>query len=335
MVYADYTASGRSLSFIEDAIRDRVLPMYANTHTEASATGRHTTALREAARRDDPPRGERRRRGRRRVLRLGQRPGRSTSSSACSARPRTAAGRVRRPVRAPLERAAVARVGRRRRHDPRPTPTAASTSTTSSTSCAATRDRPLKVGSFSAASNVTGIITDVEAVSRCAAPARRALVLGLRRGRPVPADRHGAARTPCSCRPHKFPGGPGRPACWWPSARCSATRVPSVPAGGTIVFVSPTGQSYHPDPEIREEGGTPGIVESIRAGHGVRAQGAGRRRRDRPPRALTGAPGARVVGREPEHRAPRQPRARPARDRHVRPPPSGAGCCTATSWSRC
>ena len=39
VVYADYTASGRSLSFIEDYIRSAVLPLYANTHTEASSTG--------------------------------------------------------------------------------------------------------------------------------------------------------------------------------------------------------------------------------------------------------------------------------------------------------
>src|SRR6186997_565689 len=51
LVYADYTASGRALSFIEDYIRERVLPLYGNTHTEASATGLHTTALREDARR--------------------------------------------------------------------------------------------------------------------------------------------------------------------------------------------------------------------------------------------------------------------------------------------
>jgi hypothetical protein len=43
-------------------------------------------------------------------------------------------------------------------------------------------------------------------------------------------------------------------------------RIPTVPGGGTILFVSPTWQTYHPDPEIREEGGTPAIVESIRAG---------------------------------------------------------------------
>ena len=50
LVYADYTASGRSLSFVEDFIRERVLPWYGNTHTEASTTGHQMTALREEAR---------------------------------------------------------------------------------------------------------------------------------------------------------------------------------------------------------------------------------------------------------------------------------------------
>src|SRR3990172_12729949 len=50
VTYADYTASGRSLSFIEDYIRRAVLPLYANTHTETSGTGFQTTKFREEAR---------------------------------------------------------------------------------------------------------------------------------------------------------------------------------------------------------------------------------------------------------------------------------------------
>ena len=50
VTYADYTASGRSLAIIEDFIREQVLPLYANTHTETSGTGLQTTRFREEAR---------------------------------------------------------------------------------------------------------------------------------------------------------------------------------------------------------------------------------------------------------------------------------------------
>ncbi len=50
VIYADYTASGRSLSFLEDHLRSVVLPLYANTHTESSGTGLQTTRFREEAR---------------------------------------------------------------------------------------------------------------------------------------------------------------------------------------------------------------------------------------------------------------------------------------------
>jgi hypothetical protein len=66
--------------------------------------------------------------------------------------------------------------------------------------------------------------------------------------------------------PHKFVGGPGTPGLLIAKRSLFSNRVPVVPGGGTIRFVSPDGHSYHPAPEVREEGGTPAIVESIRAG---------------------------------------------------------------------
>ena len=42
-----------------------------------------------------------------------------------------------------------------------------------------------------------------------------------------------------------------------------------MPGGGTIAFVDPGGALYADDPIAREEGGTPAIVESIRAGLAV------------------------------------------------------------------
>ena len=87
--------------------------------------------------------------------------------------------------------------------------------------------------------------------------------------------------------PHKFVGGPGTPGVLVAKRALLRNRVPSVPGGGTILFVSPTGHAYHPDPEVREEGGTPAIVESIRAGLVFALKEAGRGRGDPPPRAAT------------------------------------------------
>jgi hypothetical protein len=112
---------------------------------------------------------------------------------------------------------------------------------------------------------VTGIVTDV---ARISALLRRHGALSCwdyaAVGPHLPIDMRDKDAVFLS--PHKFPGGPSTPGVLVAKRSLFRNRVPVVPGGGTIRFVSPRGHSYHPDPAVREEGGTPAIVESIRAG---------------------------------------------------------------------
>jgi len=66
--------------------------------------------------------------------------------------------------------------------------------------------------------------------------------------------------------PHKLIGGPGTPGVLVARRELFSNRVPDVPGGGTVRYVSTSEHDYHPEIEHREEAGTPAIVESIRAG---------------------------------------------------------------------
>jgi selenocysteine lyase/cysteine desulfurase len=275
MVYADVTASGRALTFIEDVIRDQVLPMYANTHTQASATGRRTTALREQARR---------------IVARSVNAGQDDAVIFCGTGATGAIDKLIRVLRLEGRERPVAFLGPYEHHSNElPWRESAADVVTIREDrhggvdldhleheLRSHGDRRVKVGSFSAASNVTGIVTDVDRVSIALhrhgalscwdyAAAGPYLPIDMNPAPDVP-DGYLACKDAVFISPHKLVGGPGTPGVLVAKHSLLRNRVPSVPGGGTVLFVSPTGQSYHPDPEIREEGGTPGIVESIRAG---------------------------------------------------------------------
>ena len=60
--------------------------------------------------------------------------------------------------------------------------------------------------------------------------------------------------------PHKFIGGPSTPGVLVVRRELLVNRVPTVPGGGTVAFVNPSGHQYLDDPAHREEGGTPAII---------------------------------------------------------------------------
>jgi hypothetical protein len=65
---------------------------------------------------------------------------------------------------------------------------------------------------------------------------------------------------------HKLIGGPGTPGLLIVRRELLRNSVPTVPGGGTVAYVNAVEHVYLDDPERREEGGTPAIIESIRAG---------------------------------------------------------------------
>ncbi|HPD92807.1 MAG: aminotransferase class V-fold PLP-dependent enzyme [Rhodobacter sp.] len=273
LVYADYVASGRALMQVEDFMRDQVLPWYANTHTETSHCGAVTTALREAARAE---------------IALGT--GATAEHAVIFAGSGATAG-LNRLVHLLGVDQAVARgtrpvviLGPYEHHSNllpwRESGAEVIELTESPTGgpdlhhlrqiLDQTEGRALRIGAFSAASNVTGILTDTVAVTRmlrargvlcvwdyaCAAP-YTAIDM-------APGTDH--AKDAVVFSAHKFLGGPGASGVLVLRRDAIRATTPSQPGGGTVRFVSPWGQDYAQDPVAREEAGTPNILGDIRAG---------------------------------------------------------------------
>lgn len=271
LVYADYVASGRALEQVEDFIRHNVLPYYANSHTQASYCGAYITRLREDARTE--------------VARLvGAGPDASvvfTGSGSTAAINRIVGLLDIRGVLAKHGRVVVL-VGPYEHHsnllpwresgadvvEIAEGPSGGPCLTALNDALDQARDADLVIGAFSAASNVTGILTDVDAVTRVL-KARGALsVWDYGCGAPYIAmdmkSGTSAEKDAIVFSPHKFPGGPGASGVMVVRDSMVRRHSPTLPGGGTVSFVSPWGHSYSCNLSAREEAGTPNVIGDIR-----------------------------------------------------------------------
>ena len=286
LVYADYTASGRSLDFIEQFITNSVLPFYANTHTETSFTGAQSTAYREEARQ---------------TIKQAVNAFEDDQLIFCGSGATSAINKLidilnlRLPADlnerhkfldlVPVASRPVVFIGPYEHHsneipwresiaDVVVIPLAQSGRLNTKMLQKKLIEfavRPLKIGSFSAASNVTGLKTDVDEVAALLHQYDALSFWDYAAAAPYVSIDMNPINSACSkdavfLSPHKFVGGPGTPGVLIVKKQLLKNSVPASPGGGTVLYVTPVDHQFITDHERREEGGTPAIIESIRAG---------------------------------------------------------------------
>jgi selenocysteine lyase/cysteine desulfurase len=272
LLYADYVASGRALVQVEEFVTRRVLPFYANSHTEASHCGQAMTRMRAEARA---------------VMAEAVNAGSDchtvfTGSGATSGinrivglldiGPRVASGERIVVLIGPYEHHSNVLPWRESGAEVREIGEAAGGGIDLGmleAELVAAKGAGLIVGSFSAASNVTGILTDADPVTRLLKAHGALAIWDYACGAPY-LDMDMTPGADCAkdaivFSPHKFVGGPGASGVMVVRDTIIARKTPTAPGGGTVTFVSPWDHAYSASVEVREEAGTPNVIGDIRA----------------------------------------------------------------------
>lgn len=285
LTYADFTASGKSLHFIEQYITKEVLPMYANTHTTTSITGHQSTCFRHEARQIIAQAVNAKITGRGAedcVLFTG------SGSTGAISKLIMALG-LNAPVKEDTSRAVVF-LGPFEHHSnilpwressaqvvmiPE-TPDKQIDVQRLGELLMVYADRPLKIGSFSAASNITGVRPDVDTITSILhkhgalsfwdyAAAAPYVNIDMN---PVVSDerRPFVYKDAVFISGHKFIGGPSTPGVLIAKKWLLGKPVPTQPGGGTVFYVTENDHRYLSNKAEREEGGTPDVIGSVRLG---------------------------------------------------------------------
>jgi len=273
VVYCDYTASGKSLKFIEEFISNEVLPLYGNTHTTTSVTALQTTLYRHEAR--DIVRNS---------CNAGELDAVIFTGSGCT-------GAVHKLINALKLETPTVFVGPHEHHSNllpwreiganivpiKHNPLGQTDLDHLEQELVAHKSLgDTLVGCFSAASNVTGVLEDDLAVTALLHKhgalsfwdyASAAPYANIDVNPKVPSDPAGLCyKDAVYFSTHKFVGGVQSPGILIAKKMLFQNRVPNGHGGGAVFYVTDSDHRYLQEPEVREEGGTPAIVESVRAG---------------------------------------------------------------------
>jgi selenocysteine lyase/cysteine desulfurase len=138
------------------------------------------------------------------------------------------------------------------------------------------KDRPLLIGSFSACSNVTGYMPPFYELAKIMHEHNGYCFVDFAASAPyVDIDMHPADKLEqldaIFFSPHKFLGGPGSAGVLIFSKALYKNDIPDSPGGGTVKWTNRWGgYSYISDIEVKEDGGTPGFLQGMRAALSVR-----------------------------------------------------------------
>jgi selenocysteine lyase/cysteine desulfurase len=133
------------------------------------------------------------------------------------------------------------------------------------------RHQKTMIAAISACSNVTGIQTPHHAIASLMHGSGGYCFVDFAASAPyVTIDMHppvsGGDLDAIYFSFHKFLGGPGTPGVLIFNRRLHTGSVPDRPGGGTLLYSNPWGgREYVPDIEQREDGGTPPILQAIKA----------------------------------------------------------------------
>jgi len=314
MVYCDYTASGRCLDFIERYLM-RLQRHYANTHTEDDLTGRNMTSLLRQAEQSIKDSGNAGPGGRiiaygagctATIYRFQQMVGvafppvtRHLLFSMINRFIQTTHGEGKGSRQAEMERALedflterqpVVFIGSYEHHsneltwrDGLATVVPVDMDENGGLDLAHLeellkapeyQDR-LRIGAFSAASNVTGLLTPVHDVARLLHRhialasfdyAACAPYVEIDMNPPAGPEGGDPSLDAIFISPHKFVGGPGSTGVLVFNERIYHHDMgPTISGGGTVSYVNPVEHDFYSDIEEREKPGTPGVLQTLKA----------------------------------------------------------------------